>query len=86
MQVNGPDPGDAGEHAVHTIDIWFSPKRRHWVVQRLNERGEPVGHSHFCRTEAEARACLADWMRRHPETHLSAPRRQRSSAEGRTRA
>ena len=79
MRIIGPEPAIASDDAVHTIDVWFSQERRRWVVQRLNGQGDPIGHSHFCRTEGEARACLADWMRRHPETHLTQPGRGRAA-------
>lgn len=72
MQVISPHSG-TGDDAVHTIDVWFSQERRQWVVQRLNGHGDPVGYDHFCRTEHEAKACVTDWMRRHPETHLTTP-------------
>ena len=85
MQVIGPDPGiSIDDDAVHTIDLWFSQERRQWVVQRLNGHGDQIGHSHFCRTENEARACVADWMRRHPATHLTTPRKDRSVGAGRS--
>ena len=83
MHIIGPDPLSAGENAVHTIDIWFSEARRHWVVQRFNGLGDPVGHDHFCRSQAEAKACLAYWLRRHPETHLLTP--QGTGSKRRTR-
>ncbi len=82
MQITGPDPGDA-ETGVHTIDIWFSEARRRWVVQRLDGRGDPVGHSHSCLTQGEAKACLADWLRRHPETYLASPARTPAKRGGR---
>lgn len=74
MQIMGSDPQDA-ETGVHTIDIWFSEARGRWIVQRLDGRGDPIGHSHSCRTQGEAKACLADWLRRHPETYLATPLR-----------
>jgi hypothetical protein len=73
MQIIGPEPTSSHDDAVHTIDVWYSDAGRHWVVQRLNANGDGIGPSHKCRSRAEATACVADWMRRHPETHLTTP-------------
>jgi hypothetical protein len=73
MQIIGPEPTPVSDDAVHTIDVWYSESHRHWTVQRLNAHGAGIGPSHRCRSRAEATACVADWMRRHPETHLITP-------------
>jgi hypothetical protein len=73
MQIIGPEPTPVSDDAVHTIDVWYSESHRHWTVQRLNAHGAGIGPSHQCRSRAEATACVADWMRRHPETHLITP-------------
>ena len=73
MQIIGPEPTPVSDDAVHTIDVWYTERHRHWTVQRLNAHGAGIGPSHRCRSRAEATACVADWMRRHPETHLITP-------------
>lgn len=82
MQIIGPEPTSATDDAVHTIDVWYSETRRHWIVQRLNGHGDGIGHSHKCRSRAEATACVADWMRRHPETHLTTPHHAQGNKRG----
>lgn len=73
MQIIGPEPTPVSDDAVHTIDVWYSESHRHWTVQRLNAHGAGIGPIHRCCSRAEATACVADWMRRHPETHLITP-------------
>ncbi len=41
------------------------------------------GRRSKCRSRAEATACVADWMRRHPETHLTTPHSQAREERGR---
>ena len=83
MQIIGPEPTPVTDDAVHTIDVWYSDTQRYWIVQRLNDHGDGIGHGHKCRTRAEATACVADWMRRHPETYLATPLKERSGERGR---
>lgn len=74
MHIVGMDwPGREETH-VHTIDIWFSDRRELWIVERLNANGDPIGMAHPCASEGDAAACLAEWLRAHPETHLVTPR------------
>ena len=86
MQIIGPEPTSGGDHAVHTIDVWYSESQRHWIVQRLNASGSGIGPSHKCRSRADATACVADWMRRHPETHLITPQASHASRRRGSRA
>lgn len=83
MQIIGPEPANPADDAIHTIDVWFSEGQRRWIVQRLNANGDAIGPSHKCRSRGEATSCVADWMRRHPETHLTTPHeRQVGKARG----
>ena len=77
MHIIGPEALDHGPDEVHTIDLWFSPKRRRWIVERLNSEGHPVGMSAEYKARADALGCFDDWLRRHPEAHLAAPREGR---------
>ncbi len=68
IEANEPDAG-----AIHTIDVWFSQRRGKWIIERLNADGHRMGAAHVCESREEAEDCLADWLRRHDETHLVAP-------------
>ena len=66
MQIVGIE----GEDGVHTIDMWFSPRRQCWVVERRDGDGAVIGLSFCALEEHDAAACLAEWLRTHEETHL----------------
>ena len=74
MDIVGIDRGEWADSHVHTIDMWFSDRRRCWVVERLNEVGDLIGATHCCATLQDAEDCLADWLRGHDEAHLTAAR------------
>ena len=74
MDIVGIDQADWEANHVHTIDIWYSERRRCWVVERLNVHGDLVGAAHCCTSLQDAEACLTDWLRLHSETHLAAVR------------
>lgn len=74
MQVVGIEQTDSDGFRVHTIDIWYSRRRQTWVVERLSADGGQVGAAHHCSSEAEAAACLEEWLRTHDDVHLVAPR------------
>ncbi len=63
-----------GEMQVHTIDVWFSRRTARWLVERLDGNGDLIGLVHHCATEEDALACVGEWLRAHPETHLVSPR------------
>jgi hypothetical protein len=73
VQIVGIDHSGNGQFAVHTIDIWYSSRRRTWLVERLDEEGHLIGPPHRCESEDEARLCLEEWLRTHSETHLVSP-------------
>ena len=66
MQIVGTE----GAEGVHTIDMWFSARRRCWIVERRDPDGSVVGHSFCTSDEHDAAACLVEWLRTHDETHL----------------
>ena len=66
MQVVGVE----GEIGVHTIDMWFSSRRRCWIVERRDPDGAVIGHAFCTSDEHDAAACLVEWLRTHDETHL----------------
>jgi hypothetical protein len=73
VQIVGVEHTGQGHLEVHTIDIWFSARRKAWYVERLDAGGHLIGLPHRCDTEAAARACLGEWLRTHSETHLVSP-------------
>lgn len=74
MQIVGIEHMGREASHVHTIDVWYSQKRRMWIVERLDAEGHQIGMTHRCASEHEAAACLEEWLRAHSETHLVAPK------------
>ncbi len=74
MRIVGRDREPWSREHVHTIDIWYSRRRRRWIVERLDLEGHLLGASHSCADVGEAEACLADWLRTHDEAHLATSR------------
>lgn len=74
MQIVGFSRALGDDPQVHTIDVWYSERRKAWMVERLDAQGHQVGPSHSCATEAEAEACLEEWLRSHSGVRLVAPR------------
>lgn len=66
MQIVGLE----GVEGVHTIDIWFSSRRKCWVVERRDPHGSAVGSSFCTFDEQDAAACLIEWLRTHDEAYL----------------
>ena len=62
--------GIEGTEGVHTIDMWFSSRRRCWIVERRGPDGSVIGLSFAAQDEDDAVACLLEWLRTHDETHL----------------
>jgi hypothetical protein len=81
MLVVGVDDPNRHDTHVHTIDMWFSRRRRVWVVERLNACGHVIGPSHYCTSEQDATHCLQEWLRAHGETHLVTPRDATASGQ-----
>lgn len=50
---------------MHAIDLWFSGRRRLWVIERLNVDGDLIGVAHCCPDEETALACIGEWLRTH---------------------
>ena len=72
MDVVGIDRSDWQDGHVHTLDVWYSKRRRCWIVERLNHEGRLVGTAHCCATLHDAEACVTHWLRAHDEAHLVA--------------
>lgn len=70
MRIVGPERTGPGHAGVHTVDMWFSHRRGRWVVERLDAEGHLLGHVFCAAEEADAAACLEEWLRAHGETHL----------------
>ena len=90
MHIVGHEAAEPEPDHVHTIDLWFSDKRRLWIVERLSSDGHHVGATYQTHNEHDAKACLEDWLRAHAGTHLvgrnPAQKRRRSAAPLRQRA
>lgn len=83
MRIVGRDDGPFETNHVHTIDVWYSTRRRMWTVERLSADGHHIGHAAHFPTEPEARACLEAWLRDHSEAaFVAAEERSRSRARG----
>ncbi len=70
MHIVGHETDNPEPDHVHTIDLWFSEKRKVWIVERLNADGHHVGATYQTKDVHDARACLEEWLRIHAETHL----------------
>ena len=82
LNVVGLDQADWHDDHVHTIDVWYSDRRKCWIVERLNAHGSLVGAAHQCPTLHDAEDCLAEWLRSHNEAHVTAAREHPSAPEG----
>ena len=88
MHIVGHEISDREPDHVHTIDLWFSERRKVWIVERLNEDGHHVGATYQTADMRDAQACLEEWLRIHAETHLverGAKKARRSIAAQRRR-
>lgn len=74
VQIVGFERTDRDANAVETIDVWFSARRKTWLVERLDAEGHQIGLTHRCVSEEDAMSCLAEWLRTHSDTRLVAPR------------
>jgi hypothetical protein len=86
----GPDRAERERDHVHTIELWFSQKRKVWIVERLNDEGHHIGATYQTTDVHAAQACLEEWLRMHGETHLvereAKPKRRRAVAAPKRRA
>ena len=82
MRIVGIDKDPWSKEHVHTVDFWYSSRRRCWVVERLDADGHLIGAAHCCADVHEAEACLADWLRTHDEAHLTSPRPDSTDGAG----
>ncbi len=83
MYVVGVEQAEWQDDHVHTIDIWYSQRRRCWIVERLNVDGHLVGAAHQCTTLEDAEDCLWEWLRSHSEAHVTSVHEVESARERR---
>ena len=83
LNVVGKEQADWHDDHVHTIDVWYSERRRCWIVERLNVQGHLIGTTHHCRTLEDAEDCLTEWLRSHDEAHVTSARERPTAEETR---
>ena len=81
MNVVGIEQADWHDDHVHTVDLWYSKRRRCWIVERLNVHGSLVGTAHCSQTLDDAEHCLTEWLRSHDEAHVTSARDVTSARE-----